>query len=682
MKKLIGRNNSFLLSIFLSFFLLYCSIVSIYLSFLKNQQFDFRSVFFTLTLVSLFLFSVRQFYQIIFLPKIFINGLKKIKKNKKLSILLIICFLNLIIGFYGVYSQYPRTPHNGEIYQSFSVFRSNNAMRESYRQQQPPLDYYFSSFSNQLLGKSKFAIRFHSMMFYLLLSFILPLLLYFFCPSFLALGFGAFLFSLNHVVRLNSVNGRPLSLALLTGFLFLFFYMFYCKDDNYKKNNSLFPVIASQYLFVMSIGFQPVVFIISLFISSFYLLFQNRKTVFKKLFLSHIVTALLSLPFYIKMYSFGRGAYKFKKPSFNNINSYMENYDILDLLKKYFYPFYEQLTPFLLLLLCGLVVVIFIRKKIPGLIFQIGIALIIFPLFFDFLFKMIMNWNVFNRYFIVWSLFLIFFFVMAFYEISQYLKRKKWKIRFLLIPVSVLFLWNSYSQILAINQESRFRAPYRDDSVKKTYDYLKEKGGPKDIYFEISLVQPPVYREDPLNNLKFFFYDPKVHPIKGNYQLTITETPPFFYEQTGDKIYYINWKQIPKTKNQKIFFIAVNDQTDAGNKTPSILSRLLQEKRIGRLSIFKWILKGKNREKEYKEFLSNLIEQTPPKYRASLYETLLYYACKNKNRIYSAQLLREYKALEFFLDKQTGYGSNLPYRFELRRRAKLFQNKDFCEKED
>ena len=662
--------------LFLALFLLYSSVVSVYLSFFKNQHFNFLTVSFALTLVSLFLFSVRQLYQIDL--TVFMNGLKKIKENSKSPVLLALCLLNLIISFFSVYSQYPRTPMDSEIYQSFAVFRSNNALQESWKQQQPPLDYYFSSFANELWGQSKFAIRFHAMLFYLVLSLILPLLLFFFCPSLWAVGLGSFLFSINHVIRLHSVNGRPISLALLTGFLFLFFYMFYCKEGSSdKQNNSLFPVIASQYLFVMSIGFQPVILIISLFVSSFCLLFQNKKEVFKKLFLSHVITALLSLPVYIKMYFFGQDTSKFRKLSFEGLSLYIENWNMLNLFKGYFYPFYEQLSLFLALLFCAWIVVIFIQKRIPSLTVQISVALAVFPLIFDFLFKVIINWSVHNWYFVIWSLLLIFFPVLILGEFFQYLNGKNWKKYLFLIPAVFLFIGNSFFQILAIKQKSQFWHPYRGPDIKLAYDYLKERGGPKDILIEISLVQPAGYQEDPFNNLSFFFYDKKAHPIRNNYSVTTAQSPPFFYEQTDTDVYYIQWEQMPKNENQKIFFTAINYRKGE-DEASFFLSRLLEEKRIGRISIFEWTLpKTKNREKEYKNFLSSLLEQTYPKYRASLYETLLYYACKNKNKIRLTQLLKEYRGLEPFLDKPR-VDVNPFYRFELKRRAKLFQSTDFC----
>ena len=101
------------------------------------------------------------------------------------------------------------------------------------------------------------------------------------------------------------------------------------------------------------------------------------------------------------------------------------------------------------------------------------------------------------------------------------------------------------------------------------------------------------------------------------------------------------------------------------------------ETKIEKFSIFKWTLKTENHEEEYKRFLNNLIGKTPKKYQTVLYETLLYYACKNKNKVRFAQLLKKYRELESFLDEFIDE-IRLPSHFALRRRANYFENGDYC----
>ena len=644
-----------------------------------------------LTLVLLTLFSLRQIYwtfkqfqrkQIPEKSKSHFLFIDKLKKNKKLLSLLAICFICFLIALFNVYNQYYfRGLSGAETHQFFASTLDTAIIEVSYKQQQPPLDYYFSSFSNELWGMSKFSVRFHAMLFYLILSSILPLMLWCLCPSFLTVIPGSFLFVINHAVKFHSVNGRPLSLTLLTGFLFLFFYICYCKNRQYKKQSLFFPILASQYLFIISIGFQPVVFVLSLFLSSFYLLLKNEKKIFKKLFLSHILTALLVFPIYINMYSFGRDAHKFKDFSLKKIIHYMENYNSLNLFEKYFYPFYEQLSFSFLLLVIGLIIVVSTRKKLSNSTVQIGCALIFFPLLFDFLFEIIINWGVSNWYFIVYSLFFIIFCVLTLNEILLYLKKHQLK-PFILIPMILIFLFNCYSQIKATNKKSHnWRNEFlADNSIEQVYNYLKEKGNSSDIAVEISLTVIPLFRSTGIKMLIPFLHEFDHHPVIFSYFLKTTDIPPFFYEKPGDEIPYINWKNVIKKKHQKIFFIAINDRNDE-DIAHSVLSNFMEEKKIGNLSIFEWILKTENRENEYKEFLVRLLEKTPKKYQAALYETLLYYACKNKKKGQFIYLLKKYRELESFLNEFIG-DTKLPSRFTLKRRAKFFENMSYCNKEN
>ena len=669
----------------LCLFLSYTAVVSAYLSFFKNSHFSFLTVFFVLTLVSFVVFSLYSICKLskkVLSEKQFVNRVTKnpalltkqfFKSNNKFLAVFAIGLISLLVAFFNVYTQYSRGMFFDELTQFLGSINRSNIIEASSRQQQPPLDYYFSAFSNELWEQtSKFSIRFHTILFYLILSFILPLGIYRFSSSLWITTVGTVIFLINHLIRLLSVYARPQSLALLTGFLFLFFYLSYCNKSR-SDRQSLFPVIASQYLFVMSIGLQPVVFIVSLFLSSFWLFFDNKKTIFKNLFVSHFITALFVLPFYINMYFIGNSRYKFKTISLEAISNYILNYNIFDLFKNYFFPFYEQLSPLLLPLVVSLGAVVFIRKKISKLTIMIGSALVSFPILYDFLFHTAIRNDLNNRYFIILSLFPILFIALALKEIHQYLKTVKWKILWL-IPMAILFSWAVYLQILAIKNETRFEFPYLNNNMEKVYKYLKKKGNSNDLAIDIFL--KPILRSVITHTYynKILFYESSLHPTiikpKG---IKIRMK----YKSAGRgafPIYYIKWKKFSKKEKQKIFFIVKDvDNTSYPDKAYDVLSGFMESQRFGEYAVFELTLKGKNKQKEYINFLYGLIEKTETKYRVILYETLLYYACKNKDRKKFKQLLKEYRELEPALD-EISPKHNFPGYFELRRRVKYFEN--------
>ena len=176
--------------------------------------------------------------------------------------------------------------------------------------------------------------------------------------SFFSSLIGTLLFLMNHRVCLHSIDGRPLSLALLTGFIFLFFYLSCIQKKNCKKED-IFWIISSQYLFAVSIGLQPIIFIITLFLSSFWL---TQKKLFKLLFFSHALTAVLVLPYYIKMILFARKADKYRDGFIDRTLSYIENFNIQSFFQRFFSEFYDQMwMVFLLISITSGIV--FLKKK-------------------------------------------------------------------------------------------------------------------------------------------------------------------------------------------------------------------------------------------------------------------------------------------------------------------------------
>ena len=661
----------FLMQGLLSALLCYASLVSLYISFIKNKHFDLLTLFWTLTLVGLAGLSVHKCYK-------FVKKYTPLFTFKKKTFpLLMICLINLFIGFFNVSTQYPRAVSQSEMGQ-FMNSLSKNVIKDSKRQQQPPLDYYFSSFSQTLFGENKFAIRFHAMFFYLLLSLILPLGIYFFCSSIRIAILGSLLFDINHVVRLHAVDARPLCLALFTGFLFLFFYLSYItnkkpvtlKQEPIKK--SLFPIFASQYLFVVSIGLQPIIFIISLFLSSFWLLLQNKKTIFKKLFLTHIATGILTAPFYINMFSFGKSALKFKEVSTKTINSYLTNLEISHFLEKYFSIFYRDMSVFFLAIALIAITLIFYKQKLKTPWWIILSSLLAFPLLFDPIFKIGIRWYFNNWYIIVFSLTLIFFVIFSLKEIDKHLITKKHKIYFWL-PLFLLFIWGALLQSQSIKNTTQFHYPYTQTDVEKVYQYLKEKGSPADIAVELSLVPIGHFRIADIKLMQKLFHDDQNTPQIQSFSIEYTKTPPFLYESRDDSILYIeDWLHKPAHKTIKIFFIA-RKYYDV-DIAYDILLQFPKSVTIGEYAVFTLSLSSPNREKEYLQFLSKINEKTPNKYKGALLETFIYYAYKNKDKSRFDRLLQKYRDIESDSDEFIPESLEYPSKFILKRRVKYFEN--------
>ena len=673
----------FLLQILLSLLLYYSCLVSIYISFIKNKQTDFLTFFFVLTLFLFASFSLYIVFQNLknnlpdrsFFKKWDNINIKKIfKQNKKLLIVLILSLTSVLIGFFNVYTQYPRGVTGSEIAQYITANPSSDIIDGSKRQQQPPLDYYLSSFSQSVFGESKFSMRFHTMIFYLMLSFILPLGIFFFCSSIWLTAIGSLLFLFNHVIRLHCVDARPINLALLTAFLFLFFYLSYFKNFNKCESdkNSLFFILAGQYLFTVSIGLQPVIFIISLFFSSFWLFLLNKKTAFKKLFITHIAAASLTAPFYFNMFLFGKSAYKFKKISIDSIKSYFSDLEIFYFIEKYFFSFYRELSFFFLTVIISFIIFYLFKKRLKTPLVLIASSVLLFPLLFDFIFQAGIIWHGLNNwYIIVFSLFLILFVTLSLVEIDSALSSYSGRIYFK-VCLCVLFIVSLFAQIQNIKAKTQFEFPYSDNSIEKVYEYLKEEDDRADIIaIDFSLKSIAGHRAEHVGLRKSLFYD-QGNFLINSFSLEYAQSPPYFYEIKSDRIYYIEKSLTEITgRDLKVLFIVKRDEDI--DKAVQILSHFIEGLVIGEYVIFGLTLSGPDKEKKYIEFLSKVNKKTPKKYRGAVLETLIYYAYRNNNKGKFLQLLESYREIEPYLDEfipELKY----PSRFELKRRVKYFES--------
>ena len=170
----------------LVFLLSYASCVSIYVSFIKRKDFDLLTVFYVVTL---FAFSILSIYKLTSLIKRSLSdnlSSRQIQSkqlyNKKALLLIFLCFFSFITGFFNIQTQYDRGLFFDEANQFSRAFYQGPD--KSYKDQQPPLDYYFSAFSAYIFGFNKSAVRSHAIFFYLFLACIISLIFYSLSSSF------------------------------------------------------------------------------------------------------------------------------------------------------------------------------------------------------------------------------------------------------------------------------------------------------------------------------------------------------------------------------------------------------------------------------------------------------------------------------------------------------------------
>ena len=361
------------------------------------------------------------------------------------------------------------------------------------------------------------------------------------------------------------------------------------------------------------------------------------------------------------------------------LTDYILNHDIFDVFKTYFFPFYEPLIIVCFALLFIFLGVLFFKKiKISILTVAMGVSLILFFLLYDFIFHIFVNWPSLNNwYYIVLNLHLNFFVVFALKELlSFFLKIKKKRILYFL-PITIFFFYACYLQILAIKNQTQFKYPYNDSSMEKVYNFLAVKGNPNDISMDFSLgtisarlihARLQTYRS------KTFFHNLELPKLIKYKKIKIDKTLDHkSFKDNFFIVYYIDKNLFLKKGTQKLFLVTHNNFPFRSDKSYGILSSVMEGLTFGKYAVFELSFKEENKEKEYINFLFDLIEKTPKNQRPVLHETLLYYACKNKNINQFNQLLKGYIGLKPFLNETSPY-NDFPDYFFLERRVKYFKN--------
>lgn len=178
----------------------------------------------------------------------------------------------------------------------FDLYLANRAAG----MQQPPLDFFIESIFIENFGYNETGIRIHAAIIGALASVLFFLLLLRIVPGHPAVLLATTLIFVFHPSLIRySQEGRPISAGVLFGILYLYFLLeFFNKSrDNGKLPRSFAVLTVLQTAFLLSVGFQPVVFLV---VSSICLapnLFSKERR--GRMFLAYLSSALafiISLP--------------------------------------------------------------------------------------------------------------------------------------------------------------------------------------------------------------------------------------------------------------------------------------------------------------------------------------------------------------------------------------------------
>lgn len=129
--------------------------------------------------------------------------------------------------------------------------------------QQPPMDDFFESIFIKNFGYNETGIRMHAALMGALAAVFFFLLLRRIVPGYAAILLGTLIFIFHPFLIRYSQEGRPISGGIFFGVLYLYFlFDFFLRPGTDRPVRSFAVLTAVQTAFLLSVGFQPVVFLV------------------------------------------------------------------------------------------------------------------------------------------------------------------------------------------------------------------------------------------------------------------------------------------------------------------------------------------------------------------------------------------------------------------------------------
>jgi 4-amino-4-deoxy-L-arabinose transferase-like glycosyltransferase len=386
--------------------------------------------------------------------------------------------------------------------------------------EQPPIDYLIQSAGIFNFGMSEIGLRIHIAV----LGALSVLLFYIMMGKIIENRFVVILTSMIFAFHPWLIHysrvGRPVGTGVFFAVLYLFVLFDFLVHARDRKTNTItfILLIIVQTWFLLSVGFQPLVFILTSSISLFPFLF-NKKYFFKTalVYLSGLISFSFAYP--ILKLSIERGSEMYLEQA-----SFLEH--VLTVFKnlvsitfkayiKYYKPLIDKYEILffigLILGIAGLIHVIISKKKnATTLLFLYFIIFTLaYPLIYASIFKALIKFYVTIRYYLSFTPVLIAGLgVGLYYGLSflTHLMYNKYKLRLRYLPygfILIIFLFSFYGN--AQNLKEMYWVQYRD--WEKVYELFKYHSSPGDTAYIINLAPPDKWVPTHFYTQKFYYKD-------------------------------------------------------------------------------------------------------------------------------------------------------------------------------
>ena len=370
---------------------------------------------------------------------------------------------------------------------------------------QPPIDPFIQSIGIANFGINEMGVRIHTaflgalsvLLFYILLSGILE--------DRFAVGLASVVFAFQPwLIHYNRV-GRPVGTGVFFAVLYLLVLLPFLVHAQDKKSNriSFILLVIVQTWFLLSVGFQPLIFLLT---SSFSLLpfLLNKKYFYKTaaVYLSSVVSFALAYPIlnlgvtlntrtYLQPASFSHlAAAFFKSLSSISFETYINYFK--PLMENYYFLYFIVL----ILGAAGFIYDLISKKKntVSLLFFYFLVFILVYPLVFESVFKIFINYSVTLRYYLTFTPVLIaglgvgIYYALSF--LSHLLKIKpqlripgKYLARGFFL---VIFLFSFYGNTRSLRETYAIQ----NREWEKIYELFKYHSAPGDTAYIFNLAPP------------------------------------------------------------------------------------------------------------------------------------------------------------------------------------------------
>jgi hypothetical protein len=583
---------------------LYASLITSYKFIFTEKFHDFFSCIFFFSMLFVGWFSYKFGFYV--LEEIYEKSLGQFKINNKSFPLILLFSIFFTFSSRSVYIENSKRSIWLDEYTQFKkvtddLLVKNNIVNVAASEQQPPLDYFFSSSAFSFLGWSPLAVRIHAVVFYFILFALIFLYTWEKYRSLVTQSIIMMIFVSTPLFRYYAIEGRPTMLASLS----IFFYYIEVETFFQEQKKTFCPFLfLATFIAAMAIGIQTqlIVFIYSIII--YLTIFKKNRESSTKFLITHLAVLFACLPVLILMYNHSNQSHQFVSAQ-NIWNVVLSKVNLLDFFNIVSYNITSSNFEYVfwILLLIASFKTIF-SKYSP--VKSLGYFFLFFPIALYFIFISIINWPFTRKYYISFLIFLLPLWMYVLHSLSKNLKARHIRVALVLISLTVTFglSRNSKSILSHIEIESH-------TYTKELYQSLID---PKFTNYSISFNLPVLgqWRGSEWINREFYggedtyFHNPEEKKLIHNL--------------------HISWNKIPNDKPIKVHLVINTTKSLYRHSILTHVNELLPQheiKKFGKQTVVSVVWNPKEAPERWESFLSQLEERLPPDYKYIFHEKKL-----------------------------------------------------------